>query len=480
MSESEDDDKGVVSIQARAASFEDVEKACVTGEKIPDIHVYDNGESRSDVSGDDNSVDDLKTRTQQIAGASYAIPVTFDVEHDYVFSAVRVESKLSDEEESLGKENPWSAEQSQVSHMNLIGKRSRSTASSEVEEDDINIVTEKDNGSPRSKNQIRGDTVWTDSSDDGDGQKVGFGPDAVPADQSKGQGVENNGSSDVKDDAGSHRWTHGSSQDSLLGCPPKNPGEQQHLLDCREEASLISVGRVSDDPSPSLSPVPHKEDETKKQIRHNLDVDSHGRLSKNQITDLGNDQIDDSHLVDKADCCTSAVKGGVLNSPYTSTYAEATGLEEEAAVEVDDDSSEDCDHTPQKLQDSLGRTAVKEFDVGDGSHNAHMRCLSAGNQLNVESRLNSHIHLESGNAAFSRSEMSPGDLRGQPTTDDVTAVENCDSRRNCADELLLQTDIDDVDLDSPDEAKSVVERSEEVRISEGPITQVKEKNVRYF
>lgn len=480
LSESEDDDKGVVSIQARAASFEDVEKACVTGEKIPDIHVYDNGESRSGVSGDDNSVDDLKTRTQQIAGASYAIPVTFDVEHDYVFSAVRVESKLSDEEESLGKENPWSTEQSQVSHMNLIGKLSRSTASSEVEEDDINIVTEKDSGSPRSKNQIRGDTVWTDSSDDGDGQKVGFGPDAVPADQSKEQGVENNGSSHVKDDPGSHKWTHGSSQDSLLGCPPKNPGEQQHLLDCCEEASLISVGRVSDDPSPSLSPVPDKEDETKKQIRHNLDVDSHGRLSKNQITDLGNDQIDDSHLVDKAACCTSAVKGDVLNSPYTSAYAKATGLEEAAAVEGDDDSSEDCDHTPQKLQDSLGRTAVKEFDVGDGSHNAHMRCLSAGNQLNVESRLNSHIHLESGNAAFSRTGMSPGDLRGQPTTDDVTAVENCDSRRNCADELLLQTDIDDVDLDSPDEAKSVVERSEEVRISEGPITQVKEKNVRYF
>lgn len=480
MSESEDDDKGVVSIQARTASFEDVEKACVTVEKIPDIHVYDNGESRSGVSGDENSVDDLKTRRQQIAGASYAIPVTFDVEHDYVFSAVRVESKLSDEEESLGKENPWSREQSQASHMNLRGKLSRSSPSSEVEEDDINIETEKDNGRPRSKNQIRGDTVWTDRSDDRDSQKVGFGPDAVPADQTKEQDVENNGSSDVKDDVGSHKWTHGSSQDSLLGCSPKNPGEQQHLLDCGEEASLISIGRVSDETSPSLSPVPDKEDETKKQIRHNLDIDSHGRLSKNQITDLGNDQIDDGHLVDKAESCTSAVKGYVLNSPYTSAYAKATGLEEAAAVEVDDGSSEDCDCTPQKLQDSLGRTTVKEFDVGDGSDNAYNRCLSAGNQLNVESRLNSHIHLESGNFAFSRTEMLPGDLRGQPTTDDVTAVENCDSRRNCADELLLQTDIDDVDLDSPDEAKSVVERSEEVRILEGPITQVKEKNVRYF
>lgn len=474
MSESEDDDKGVVSIQAHAASFEDVEKACVTGEKIPDIHVYDNGESKSGVSGEENSVDDLKTRTQQIAGASYAIPVTFDEEHDYVFSAVRVESKLSDEEESLGKENPWSTEQSQVSHMNLIGKLSRSTASSEVEEDDINIVNEMDNASPRSKNQIRGDTVWTDCSDDRDSQKVGFGPDTVPADQSKEQGVENNGSSDVKDDGGSHKWTHRSSQDSLLGCSPKNPG------DCCEEASLISIGRVSDDSSPSLSPVPDQEDEAKKQIRHNLDVDSHGRLSKNQITDLGNDQIDDGHLVDKADSCTSAVKGDVLNSPYTSAYAKATGLEEAAAVKVDDGSSEDCAHTPQKLQDSLGRSAVKEFDVRDGSHNAHNRCLSAGNQLNVESKLNLRIHLESGNAAFSRTEMLSGDLRGQPITDDVTAVENCDSRRNCADELLLQTDIDDVDLDSPDEAKSVVERSEEVKISEGPITQVKEKNVRYF
>lgn len=480
MSESEDNDKGVVSIQAHAASFEDVEKACVTGEKIPDIHVYDNGENKSGVSGDENSVDDLKTGMQQIAGASYAIPVTFDMEHDYVFSAVRVESKLSDEEESLGKENPWSTEQSQVSHMNLIGKLSRSTASSEVEEDNINIVTAMDSGSPRNKKQISSDTVWTDSSDDVDGQKVGFGPDAIPADQLKEQSVENNGSSDVKDDGGSHKWTHRSSQDSLLGCSPKNPGEQQHLLDCYEEASLVSIGRVSDDSSPSLSPVPDKEDETKKQIRHNLDVDSHCRLSKKQKTNLGNDQIDDGHLVDKADSWTSAVKGDVLNSPHTSAYAKAAGLEEAAAVEVDDGSSENCDHTPQKLQDSLGRTAVKEFDVRDGSHNAHNRYLSAGNQLDFESKLNSRIHLESGNAAFSRTEMSSGDLRGQPTTDDVTAVENCDSRRNCTDELLLQTDIDDVDLDSPDEAKSVVERSEEVKISEGPITQVKEKNVRYY
>lgn len=523
LSESEDDDKGVVSIQAHAASFEDVEKVCVSGEKTPDIHVNDNGERRAGVSGDANSVDELKSRTQQIAGESYATPVTFDAEHDYVFSAVRVESKLSDEEESLAKEIPWSAERNQVSHRNVIGKLSKFTASSEVEEDDISGETEMDNGSPRSKNQIR---VWTDSIDEEDSQTVGVGPNAALADQTEEHGVENNGSSDGKDDAGSHKWTHRSTQGSLLGRrspgapqyektaaeatnddsywdPPcktndqnvhlpfvknaeasvvtrKNPGERRHLLDCCEEASLISMGRVAEDPSSSLSPVPMKEDGTKKQIGRNLDVDSHGRLTRNKRTDLGNDQIDEGHLVDEDDSCRSAAKGHVQDSSYTSAYSKATGLEEAAAVEVDGGSSEDCDHTPQELQDNLGRTAVKEFDVGDGSDNAHNRCPSAGNPLAGGSRLNSRIHLESGSAAFGRTEMSPGDLGGQPTPDDVTAVENCDSRRNCADELLLQTDIDDVDLDSPDEAKSVVERSEEVRNSEGPIKQVKEENARYF
>lgn len=509
MNESEDDDKGVISIQARAASFEDVEKACVTGEKIPDIHMYDNRDSGAGVSGDENSVDDLKTRTQQIAGASYAIPVTFDVEHDSVFSAVRVESKLSDEDESLGKENTWSTEQNKDSHI-TIRKLSRFPASSEVEEDETNRETEMNNGIPRRKKQIGGDTVWMDSNDEEDSHKMGFGPNAVLAEQTKEYGVENKGSSDVKDDTLSHR----SSQDFLSGqCSPgppqynktatedtnddsywdsackskdqnvhlpflkneevsvvtgSNPGEQQ----CCEDASLISIGSVSDEPSHSVSPVPDKEDETKKQIQHNLDVDSCGQSSKEMLgsSDLGNDQIDDSHLDDNYDSCRSTVKGDVLKSPYTSANFNNTRIEEVDAVEVDDNSSEDCD----QMEYSLGRTIAKVFDVGDGSNNA-------GNELAVEqqSRLNSCICLESGNA-FTRTEMSPSDLRGQPTTDDVTAVENCDSRRNCADDLLLQTDIDDVDLDSPDEAKCVVERSKEVTNTEGPITQVKQENVRYL
>lgn len=510
MNESEDDDKGVISVQAPAASFEDVEKACVTGEKIPDVCMYDNRDSGAGVSGDENSVNDLKPRTQQIAGGRHAIPVTFDVENDSVFSAVRVESKLSDEEESLGKENTWPTEQNKDLRI-TIRKPSRFPASSEVEEDETNRETEMDNGIPRRKKQILGDTVWADSNDEEDSHKMGFGPNAVLAGQTKEYGVENMGSSDVKDDTVSHKWTHRSSQDFLSGQysrgPPQykktatedtsddsyldsvcksndqnihlpfvkneevsvvmrsNPSEQQ----CCEEASLVSIVRVSDEPSPSVSPVPDKEDETEKQIKHNLDVDSGGRSSK-KLTDFGNDQIDDSHLDDDYDSCRSTVKGDVLKSPYTSANFNNTGIEEVDAVEVDDDSSEDCD----QLQYSLGKTTVKVFNVGDGSNNA-------GNELAGEqqSRLNACICLESGNA-FTRTEMSPGDLRGHPTTDDVTAVENCDSRRNCADDLLLQTDIDDVDLDSPDEAKCVVERSKEVTNMEGPITQVKQENVSYL
>lgn len=444
--ESEDSDEGMVSIRADAASLDDVEKASVAGEKNPDIHISDNRNSRA-LSGEENCVEDLKTRTQQIPGASYAIPVTFDVEHDYVVSAVRVESKFSDDDESLGKESKWSTEHNNVSSTSLIGKTSTFPASSEEE---INREAEKDRGSPRNKSQTSGVAVWTDSSDDG------FGPNEQPADQTEEYGVEDNGSSDVKNDAGSHKWTRRSSQVSLSGqCSPglphynktaadaasddscwdsssksngqnahrpflmneegsvvmaNNPGEQQCLLDCCEVTSLISIDRVSDEPSALVPPAPEKEDEPKKQIQDDRDIDSRGRLSKKEMMDMGNDQIDGGSWDDEDTSCGSTVEGDVLKTPYVSGNSEHTELEEVAAVDIDDGSSE----------------------VGE-----------------------------------------------QPTTDDITTFENCDPRRNCADDLLPQTDIDDVDLDSSDEAKSVVERRKEVRDTQGPITQVKEEKVRY-
>lgn len=443
--ESEDSNEDVASIPAHAASLEDVDKASVTGEKNPDIHISDNRDSQTCIlSGDEI---DSKTRAQQIAGAGYAIPVTFDVEHDYVVSAVRVESKFSDDDddddESLGKENKWSSEQNKVSNWSLIQKPSTFPASSEEE---INQETEKDKGSPPNKSQISVDAMWMDSSDEVDCQKMGFGPNAGPAGQTEEYSVENNGSSDVKDDVGSHKWTPTSSQGSLLGqCstgPPQhnktspeatndysdwdsscksnsqnvhlpflkneegsvvmenNPGEQQCLLDCCDVASFIGIGRVSDEPSASVPPVPDEEDEPKRQIQDIRDVESCWGLSKKEIMDLGNDQDDGGNLDDEDNSCGSTVEGDVLKTPCVSGNSK---LEVVADVEVDDGSSEDGEH---------------------------------------------------------------------PIADDITTFENCDSRRNCADNLLPQTDIDDVDLDSSDEAKSVVERRKEVRNPEGPINQV--------
>lgn len=426
----------MVSKRAHAAALEDLEKASVAGEKKNDIHFSDNRNSRACIlSGDEMN---LKTKTQQIAGAGYAVPVTFDVKHDYVVSAVRVESKFSDDDESLGKENKGSTEQNQVSNMSLIGKPSAFLASSEEE---INRETEKDKGSPRDKSQISGYTVWTDSNDKVDFQQRGFGPNPGPADQTEEYGVENSASSDVKDDAGSPKWTHRPSQGSLSEqCSPglphydktaveasnddsyldssckssgqnvhrpslkseegsvvmaNNTGEQQCLLGCCEVASLSTIGRVSDEPSASVPPVPDKEDEPKKQIQDHLDVNSCEWLSKKETKDLGNHQIDGGNWDDEDNSCGSTVEK----------------LEEVAAVEVDDGLSEDGE---------------------------------------------------------------------QPTTNDITTFENCDSRRNFADNLLPQTHIDDVDLDSSDEAKSVVERRKEVRNTEGPITQVKQEKVRYL
>lgn len=424
----------MISIQAHVASLEDLEKASITGEKKSDVHISDNRGGQACLLSEDEI--GLKTRTEQIAGSSYAIPMAFDVENDFVVSAVRVESKFSDDDDSLGKENKWATEQNKVSNMSLIGKPSPIPTSPE---EDINRETEKDKGCSRNKSQTSADIALTDSSDEADSQKMGFGPNR-PADQTKEYSEENNGSSDFKDDGRSHKWTHRTSQGSILGqCSPglpqykktaaetrndscwdsscksngqnvhfpflkneegsvvmaNNPGEQQCLLDCCEVASLISNGRVSDEPPASVPPVPDKEDGPNNQIQNHHDVDSCEGWSKK-----GNDQVDGGNLDDEDNSCGSTVEG-VVSGNFKDTE-----FEEVAAVEVDDNSSEDG---------------------------------------------------------------------AQPATDDITTFENFDSTRNCADDLLPQTDIDDVDLDSSGEAKSVVERRKEVRITEGPITQVKQR-----
>lgn len=410
----------MVSIPTHATSHEDVEKASVIGENQPDVHISDDRDGHACIlSGDEI---DSKNQTQQIAGATYAIPMTFDVEHDYVVSAVRVESKFSDDDESLGKENKCSTEQNKVSNMTLTQKPSTFPSTSEEK---INGETEKDKGSPRNKSQIGGDTEWTDSSDEVDCQKTEFGPDVGPADQIEEFGVENNGSSDVKDDAGSHKWTHSFlSQGPLLGqCSPglsqydktaveattnswdsscESNGQNVHLsIPNNEEESAVVTN-----PSASVPPVPDKEDEPKKTIRDHLDVNSCGVLLKKEIMDLGNDQIDCGNLDDDNNSCGSTVKGDVLKSSYVSGDTES------------------------------GEVAAVEVDGGSSGHDE------------------------------------------QQTTNDNTAFENCDSRRKRADHFLPQTDIDDVELDSSDE--SVVERRNEVRNPEGPVTQVKQENVSTF
>ncbi|XP_056243406.1 uncharacterized protein si:ch211-272n13.3 isoform X2 [Seriola aureovittata] len=150
----------------------------------------------------------------------------------------------------------------------------------------------------------------------------------------------------------------------------------------------------------------------------------------------------------------------------------------------DDETSEDSDSMHQKVQYDFARATVKVSDVGGDSDNIQDGCLSGGDKPDDEHEaiLTAYVPLENESAGVPQTRVSSDELDEKPnqenifsspsTKEDITVGECHDSDRNTvSDEVLPQTDIDNVDLDSPDEAESVVMRDQQLTSTEEPVIQ---------
>ncbi|TKS73718.1 Ankyrin repeat domain-containing protein 7 [Collichthys lucidus] len=310
----------------------------------------------------------------------------------------------------------------------------------------------------------------------------------------------------------------------------KQTGEQQCSDGSSEDEEKENNVKESNEPSPAVSPVPEEEKSTRNQILDMDDVESIGQSSQMEgKLDSENDDSnwDDEDESDDSEKARTAAEGNILKVPPTPTNSLPTAAvdkksEEEAKEDdiegdednervlqgvidgkhespednklvgvekhyprKDEDTSEDSDSKDQKLQYDFASATVKASDVGDDSDNGWMDgCPYGGDKLDNEggARLTACIPLENRTLVVSSDEPNEEQMRenisaSPPTKDDATAGQQCDSDGNMSDEVLPQTDIDDVALDSPDEAKSIGMRDQELGNSEDPVIQEKDDAV---
>ena len=293
-----------------------------------------------------------------------------------------------------------------------------------------------------------------------------------------------------------------------------------------------SIENESIEPSPAVSPVPEDAKLTQKQSLDNDEVELIGQSSQVKGTlDSENENDDDNSWDDEDDSYESEKQNTMGKDVILKTHSTPTNslspkvkppsavdkkLEQEAEVDdiegdkvseieespedngmedeklvggkkgdpsKDDNSSEDSDSKDEKLQYDFASATVKVSDQGDDSGHTRDRPLCGGNKLDNEheARLTAYVHLKDKTAAVPQTSGDNNDepikentLSSPPTKDDVTAGQCCDSDENMSsDEVLPQTDIDDVDLDSPDEAESRGMKTKGLRNTEEAVIKVK-------
>uniref|UniRef100_A0A3P8R851 CCDC144C-like coiled-coil domain-containing protein n=1 Tax=Astatotilapia calliptera TaxID=8154 RepID=A0A3P8R851_ASTCA len=149
--------------------------------------------------------------------------------------------------------------------------------------------------------------------------------------------------------------------------------------------------------------------------------------------------------------------------------AENVELEEEKlevvkkySVHKDDETSEDSDSKIQKLQYDFVNATVKMCTVGDDSDKTVDGGLCEGIDADDEheARLTAYVPFENQTRVLSE-EINEKPIKEKtfscpPIKHQTTACRHSDSDVNTfSDEVLPQTDIDDVDVDSPDEAENI-------------------------
>lgn len=140
----------------------------------------------------------------------------------------------------------------------------------------------------------------------------------------------------------------------------------------------------------------------------------------------------------------------------------------------DVESSEDSDSRHQKLQYDFGSATVQLVDVGDDSAGLCEKSVDEG-----EARLTLYAPLETESASVDRRESYDEDQRGEvvfsnsPIKDDNTSGQH--QLSEVSGEALPQTDIDDVDLSSPDQSENTSLRWHELKSTDEPGIQVKQE-----
>ncbi|KAF1386995.1 hypothetical protein PFLUV_G00100650 [Perca fluviatilis] len=205
--------------KANTTEFENVQKPSVTdAQNIPGTDVSYNSETSPGIVAENvgASEEDANTETQKdetvcpAATASYAIPATLDVEEDCVVSAIRVESKFSDEDDSLGKECIRSSDLGSTGGPTPSRHHTETCSPTAVKKEGFEREMEKDDDDSWSNKQNCGDAVSDGSGDDEeDNQTGGFGCNTVLNNQSNvvpEDGLENTDrSSNAEDYAGSNK-----------------------------------------------------------------------------------------------------------------------------------------------------------------------------------------------------------------------------------------------------------------------------------
>lgn len=232
----------------------------------------------------------LSTDLMHPAGtSSFVTPATLHIVEDCVVSAIRVESKFSDEDDSLGKKYLSSSDQNIISGQDST-RHCPETHSACKDMKECERDTEKDDEDSWSNKQNRGDMEWNDSDNEEDKHLLANQTNVLPE-----VGIKNtDNTSDGKDDCGSHnkvstgvklRSSWGSSlEDSDIDIPEVSNEvfDQKSTVQAPEVSSSLHLKNTlpqsneehPDSPWDSSSPVASPKCVTLKEV-----IDNHQTLS---------------------------------------------------------------------------------------------------------------------------------------------------------------------------------------------------------
>ncbi|KAI4825374.1 hypothetical protein KUCAC02_021057, partial [Chaenocephalus aceratus] len=362
-------------------------KKIIDAENIPGADTPYSRETSPGIVGDSE-----KDATVHPSGTiSYALPAT-----DCIVSAIRVESKFSDEDDSLGSKG------------GPLPSRLHTETSPAVVKEEEGEMDKDDNSWSNGSPVPEGEKATTIHILDNDEVETSQKEDRLKSEKEEGD----DSSWDDEDES--------------------NESEKQKSMGTKDN-DVEACGNVleTNHSTPNMS-------RPTSAIDNKLEGDEDNEKDQESIID-GKDQI-----------------------------VENNGLEEEdklVDVDKDNEGSEDSDSQDQRLLYDFASATVKVSDDED------------------EARLTSYVPLENSSAIVSQTRVSSDDLNEEPTRTNMcssphTVDQHRDSDGNASpdDEALPQTDIDDVDVVSPDEAESLGMNSQEVRNIDEPVIQFQHCN----